>query len=56
MQDLLVAACGIPDQGSNPGSLHWEYGVLANGPPGNSPDSFLMGLPAAVLREKQGNG
>ena len=35
---LLVAACGIrfPDQGSNPGSLHWECGVLAIGPPGKS--------------------
>ena len=55
-QDLLVAACGIPDQGPNPGSLHWELGGLATGPPGNSLDSFLMGLLAAVLREKQGNG
>lgn len=29
-------ACGIefPDQGSKPGPLHWEYGVLAIGPPG----------------------
>ena len=35
---LLVAACGIefPDQGSNPGPLHWEHGVLATGPPGKS--------------------
>ena len=24
------------DQGSNPGSLHWEQGVLATGPPGKS--------------------
>ena len=34
MQDLLVAACGIkfPDQGSNPGPLHWKSGVLATGP------------------------
>ena len=33
--DLLVAACGtwFPDQGSNPGPLHWECGVLATGPP-----------------------
>ena len=37
--ELLVAACGIqfPDQGSNPGPLHWECGVLATGPPGKSP-------------------
>ena len=32
---LLVGVCGIwsPDQGSNPGPLHWEQGVLATGPP-----------------------
>ena len=31
-------ACGIqfPDQGSNPGSLHWEFKVLTAGPPGES--------------------
>ena len=35
---VLVAACGIwfPDQGSNPGPLHWELGALAPGPPGKS--------------------
>ena len=35
---LSVAACGIkfPDQGSNPGSLFWEHGDLATGPPGKS--------------------
>ena len=34
--ELLVAACGIwfPDQGSNPGPLHWEHGVLASGQSG----------------------
>ena len=34
----FVAAYGIqfPNQGSNPGSLHWEHGVLATGPPGKS--------------------
>ena len=34
----LAAACGIwfPDYGWNPGSLHWENGVLATGPPGKS--------------------
>ena len=34
----LVAACGIefPDWGSNRGPLHWQRGVLATGPPGNS--------------------
>ena len=34
----LATACGIkfPDQGSNPGPLHWEHRVLAAGPPGKS--------------------
>ena len=32
-----VAICKIqPDQGLNPGPLHWEYSVLATGPPGKS--------------------
>ena len=36
--ELLVATCGIkfPEQGLNPGLLHWELGVLATGPPGKS--------------------
>ena len=36
---ILVAVCGIqfPDQGSNPGPLHWEHRVLATGPPGKFP-------------------
>ena len=36
--DSLVVACGIqfPDQGSNPGPLHWEHGILPTGPPGKS--------------------
>ena len=36
--ELLVAACRIyfPDQGSNPGRVHWEHGVLATGPQGKS--------------------
>ena len=37
-------ACGIsfPDQGSNPGPLHWELRVLPTGPPGKFPcGSFL---------------
>ena len=35
---LSVATCGIqlPDQGSNPGSRHWEHRALATGPPGKS--------------------
>ena len=38
MQTLSIIACGIhfPDQGSNPGPLHWEHGVLATGPLGQS--------------------
>lgn len=34
VQNLLPAACGtqFPDQGSNPGPLCWEGGVLATGP------------------------
>ena len=36
--ELLVAARGIQfsDQASNLGPVHWEHGVLATGPPGNS--------------------
>ena len=36
--ELSVAACGIkfPDQGWNPGPLHWEHGALATGSPGKS--------------------
>ena len=30
MQDL------VPEQGSNPGPLHWECAILATGPPGKS--------------------
>ena len=38
--ELLVAACGIkfPDQGLNPGPLHWERRVLATGLSGKSLD------------------
>ena len=40
----LVAAWGIqfPDQGSNPGHLHWEHRLLATGPPGKSPHKGLL--------------
>ena len=41
-----VAAYGIefPDQGSNPGPLHWQLGVLATEPPGKSLEegSYLL--------------
>ena len=35
----LVAARGIqvPEQGSNPGPMHWKCGVLATGPPWKPP-------------------
>ena len=35
---VLVAACGkyFTNQGSNLRPLHWEYGILATGPPGMS--------------------
>ena len=35
---VLVTACGtyFPDQGSNPGPLHWEHGVLTTVPLGQS--------------------
>ena len=45
MWDLLVVKCGhlvaargiqFPIQGSNPGTLHWEDGVSATGPPEKS--------------------
>ena len=41
---LPVAASGIwfPDQGSNPGPLHWEHRVLATGPPGKSLFYYLL--------------
>ena len=44
MQDILVEACGIqfPDQGSNPGPLHWEHRVLITGSPGKSPLVFII--------------
>ena len=42
--ELSVVAYGIkfPDQGSKPGPLHWEHGVLATGPPGKSQELFLL--------------
>ena len=35
---VLRVACAIhfPDQGSNPGPLHWKHRVLATGSPGKS--------------------
>ena len=33
---IFAAMCGLylTDQGSNPGPLYWEHGVLTTGPPG----------------------
>ena len=46
MQDLLVVACGVyfPDQGLNPGPLHWELRAPATGPPGKSPLLSFFGF------------
>ena len=40
----LVVASGIyfPDQGLNPGPLHWEFRVLATGPSGTSPQKTSL--------------
>ena len=40
----LFTACAIyfPDQGESPGSLHWEHGVLATGPPGKSQNRRII--------------
>ena len=37
----MVRGILFPDQGSNPGSLHWECEVIATGPPGKSCKHFL---------------
>ena len=44
LHQVLVVAWRIqfPDQGSNPGHLHWEYRVLATGPPGKSQGFNLL--------------
>ena len=40
----LAAACGIkfPDQGLNPGPLHWEHRVLPSGSPGKVLEIFFF--------------
>ena len=45
----LSCTCGIqfPDQGLNPGPLHWERGVLATGSPGKSRLYFYTALSMA---------
>ena len=39
-----------PDQGSNPGPLHWERRDLPTGPPGKSLYTFLRGAATLYLR------
>ena len=41
---LLFLACRIqvPKKVSNPSPLHWEYEVLATGPPGKSPHLYFL--------------
>ena len=42
---VLVAACEIqlPDQGWNPGPVHWEFGVFVLDHQGSPPAAFLLG-------------
>ena len=43
--ELLVVACiwgQFPDQGLNPGPLHWEHRVLTTVPPGKSPSFYFQ--------------
>ena len=48
---LSCSRSGIqfPDQGSNPGPVHWKCGVLASGPPGKYPKPSLMKITASYL-------
>ena len=32
----------FPDEGLNLGSFHWEFGVLATGPPGKPPYEWIL--------------
>ena len=45
LRSVLVAACGIsfPNEGSNPGSLYWEPGVLTSGSSEKSPVWLSLG-------------
>ena len=49
--ELSVPASGIwfPDQGLNPGPLHWECGVLASGPPGKCPEFSFYKWKSPIL-------
>ena len=47
---LLVVTGGIqfPDQGSNPGPLHWECGILTTGPTGRYQFTEILFLTAVL--------
>ena len=49
---VLVAARGFyfPDQGSNPGPLHWALWVSVTGPPGKSPNFSLYGHQSSWIK------
>ena len=37
-----MQSSSLPDLGSNPGSMHWEWRVLATGPPRRSSEDFSL--------------
>ena len=51
--------CSMPDQGSNPRSLHWKCRVLATGQPGNSCTTVLnvgaIGTGSKEVTENEGD-
>ena len=48
---LFIVVCCIwfTDQGSNPGSLHWEHRVLDNGPPRKSQEQGFFSVLVADM-------
>ena len=53
---MRTLSCGmwdiLPEQGLNLGHLHWDYRVLATGPPGKSHNSYTLNL-SESLKNKQ---
>ena len=49
--ELLAVACGIQfsDQRLNLSPLHWEFGILATGPPGKSLFSVFWVLKKIII-------
>ena len=43
-RELLAVTCEMqfPDQGWNPGPLHWEHRASDSGTPGRSPNAFSI--------------